>query len=507
MASARDIANRIPITICVVAATVMNSLDSTIANVALPHMQGSFSSSQEQTAWVLTSYIVATAIMTPLTGWLVGRAGVKLVFLCSLAGFTIASMLCGSASSLAEIVAYRLLQGLCGATLVPLCQTVMLDLFPPRQVGQVMAIWAAATLLGPILGPALGGWLTDNFSWRWVFYINLPVGLLTFAGGWIFMSGQSGSRSRPFDFLGYGALCVFIAGLQLVLDRGPTQEWFSSREIWIEAILAAIGLYVFVIQTMTARQPFIDRRLALDRNYVLGSSFNGLLNLLLFSTMALQPPLMQALMGYSVFGAGLTMMPRGLGSFVSVLVAGRLVGRVNVRLMMISGLCLCALALLQMSQFSLAMTNTPFLISGMIQGFGVGIIFVPMSVLTFATIDQRLRPDATAFLSLLRNLGQSVGISIMETIYTHQAAVSHSDLAAAVQPSSPVFAAGVPHVMSPATTSGLLRLNGEITRQASMVGYIDVFWLMCFCTLLMIPIVLALRAPRQTRQLSEVTLE
>jgi DHA2 family multidrug resistance protein len=507
MATSQDIANRLPITVSLIVATIMTSLDSTIANVALPHMQGSFSASQEQTAWVLTSYIVATAIMTPLTGWLAVRIGVKHVFLFSIAGFTIASMLCGSATSLVEIVGFRVLQGLCGAALVPLCQLVMLDLYPPQQVGQVMALWGAATLLGPILGPVLGGWLTDNFSWRWVFYINLPVGVLAFIGGWIFMSEGAGSRARPFDFLGYGALCTFIVGLQLVLDRGPTQDWFASREIWAEAIVAAIGLYLFVIQTMTARQPFLDRSLPVDRNFVLGNSFSALLNLLLFSTMALQPPLMQTLMGYSVFGAGLTMMPRGLGSFTSMLIAGRLVGRVEVRVLMMGGLFLCSVALLQMSHFDLAMSNGYFVTSGVIQGLGMGLMFVPLTVLTFATVDQRVRPDATAFLSFTRNIGQSVGISLMETIYTHQAAVSHGDMAAAVQPASPVFAASVPHALSPATTTGLTRLNGEITRQAAMVGYVDVFRLMCLCSLVMIPFVLALRPPKTTRQLNEVALD
>src|SRR6202161_527402 len=222
MPTPRDFANRVPITVGLMLATVMNSLDTTIANVALPHMAGSVSASQDQITWVLTSYIIAAAIMTPLSGWLSTRIGRKQMFLVSIAGFTIASMLCGVAGNLGEIVVFRLLQGLCGAALIPLSQAVVLDIYPPSQVGQVMALWGAGAILGPIFGPVIGGWLTDNFSWRWVFFINLPIGILAFAAVWIFMSKDRGGGGRPVDFVGFGALTVFIGGLQLVLDRGPT---------------------------------------------------------------------------------------------------------------------------------------------------------------------------------------------------------------------------------------------------------------------------------------------
>jgi DHA2 family multidrug resistance protein len=495
MASARDVANRIPITAALMLAAVMNTLDTTIANVALPHMQGSFSATQDQMTWVLTSYIVATAVMTPLTGWLAGRFGRKQLFYVSIIGFTAASMLCGSATSLAQIVVFRLVQGLCGASMAPLSQTVMLDLYPPRMFGQVMAIWGGGLLMGPIFGPVIGGWLTDNFSWRWVFYINLPIGIIAFTGIWFFMSRDSGGKSRRFDFLGYGALILFVAGLQLALDRGPTLDWFSSAEIWAESLVAAIGLYVFAVQTLSARQPFFDRALAVNRNFVTANFFSIVVGVLLFSTMALQPPMLQGLLGYSVFGAGLTMMPRGVGSLLSMVVVGRLVGRVDTRLLLLFGLGLCAFSMLEMSHFDLSMTSTPFVISGLIQGFGLGFMWVPVSALAFATLDPRLRPEATSVYSLVRNLGQSVGISMMEAIYSHQASVAHADLAAGVQPSSPAFAAGVPAAMSPATTGGIMGLNGEITRQAAMVGYIDVFRLMCLGALAVMPLALILRPP------------
>src|SRR5580698_3675652 len=345
MASAQDVANRVPITVGLMLATVMNSLDSTIANVALPHMAGSVSASEDQITWVLTSYIIAAAIMTPLSGWLSIRFGRKLTFLFSIAGFTVASMACGVSNNLAEIVIFRLLQGLCGAALIPLSQAVVLDIYPPSQVGQVMAIWGAGAILGPIFGPVLGGWLTDNFSWRWVFFINLPIGILAFSAVWIFMSTDRGGKARPFDFLGFGALVVFIAGLQLMLDRGSTLDWFSSPEIWIEGFLAVVGLYVFLVQTLTAKHPFFDRSLALDRNFVACNIFGFFIGIFLFSTMALLPPVMQGVMGYSVFGAGLVMMPRGIGSFLAMFVVGRLVGRVDTRLILLTGLALCGFSL------------------------------------------------------------------------------------------------------------------------------------------------------------------
>jgi DHA2 family multidrug resistance protein len=507
MASAQDLSNRVPITVGMMLATVMNSLDTTIANVALPHMAGSVSASEDQITWVLTSYIIAAAIMTPLSGWLSVRFGRKLTFLISIAGFTVASMLCGVANSLPEIVVFRLLQGICGAALIPLSQATVLDIYPPSQVGQVMAIWGAGALLGPIFGPLVGGWLTDNFSWRWVFFINLPIGILAFTAVAVFMSRDRGGTARPFDFLGFGALVVFISGLQLVLDRGPTVDWFSSPEIWIEAFLGVLGLYVFLVQTLTAKHPFFDRALAFDRNFVTCNLFGFFIGLLLFSTMALMPPVMQGLMGYSVFGAGLVMMPRGLGSFAAMFVVGRLVGRVDTRLILGTGLAICAVALVGMTHFDLSMDAMPFVTTGVVQGLGIGLLFVPLSVTAFATLDPSLRAEGTSVYTLIRNMGSSVGISMMQALDTSQTAVAHADAAAQVQPSNPVFMAGIPPSMNPLTGSGLEALNGEITRQAAMVGLIDVFKLMLVMTFCIAPLLLIMRKPRAAAPSPEMVVE
>ncbi|HEY2707967.1 MAG TPA: DHA2 family efflux MFS transporter permease subunit [Caulobacteraceae bacterium] len=494
MASPQDFANRVPITVGLMLATVMNSLDSTIANVALPHMAGSVSASQDQITWVLTSYIIAAAIMTPLAGWLSTRIGRKQMFLISIAGFTIASMLCGISSSLVEIVLFRLLQGVFGAALIPLSQAVVLDIYPPSQVGQVMALWGAGAILGPIFGPLLGGWLTDNFSWRWVFFINLPIGILAFSAVWFFMGKDRGEGARPFDFLGFGALVIFIGALQLMLDRGPTVDWFSSSEIWIDAFLAALGFYVFLVQTLTAKHPFFDRALALDRNFVTCNLFGFFIGLFLFSTMALLPPVMQGLMGYSVFGAGLVMMPRGVGSFLAMFVVGRLVGKVDTRLILAVGLSLCSFALWQMTHFSLTMDAMPFATTGIIQGLGIGLLFVPLSVTAFATLPPALRSEGTSVYTLVRNLGSSVGISMMEAINTQQSAVAHADMAGHLSPGNPVQAGILPSLSDGG--AALASLNGEITRQAGMVGLIDVFKLMLLLTFAVFPLLFIMRKPR-----------
>jgi len=424
------------------------------------------------------------------------RIGRKRMFMISIAGFTVASMLCGIATNLGEIVAFRLAQGLFGASLIPLSQAVILDLYPPRQVGQVMALWGAAVILGPIFGPVLGGWLTDNLTWRWVFYINLPIGALALAGVSLFMSSEGGEQGRPFDFLGFSSLIVFIGAFQLMVDRGPTLDWFSSPEICAEAVICGIGLYIFTVQTLTARQPFFHRDLALDANFVTCTVFGFFIGILLFSTMALLPPMMQQLMGYSALQSGVATMPRGIGSFAAMFVVGRLIGRVDTRAILAVGLALSAFALWQMTQFDLSMTSRPIIISGIFQGLGIGLIFVPLSTLAYATLAPHHRPEATGVYTLVRSLGASVGISIMEALWTTNASVVHAGLAAHIRPGDPVVAAGLPAMFNPATASGLSALNAEVTRQAAMVAYVDDFKAMMIITLACLPMLLFMRNPK-----------
>src|SRR5882762_6475 len=324
-------------------ATFMQGVDTTIANVALPHMQGSFSAAQDQIAWVVTSYIVAAAIMTPLTGWLAGRFGIMWVFFISVAGFTVASALCGVATSLAQMVIYRLMQGVCGAALVPLSQSVLLQINPPHRHAQAMSVWGMGVILGPIIGPALGGWLTDDYSWRWVFYINLPVGVLASIGILIFIHETRHAHREAFDFFGFATLSIAIGALQMMLDRGELKDWFSSTEIWIEATIAGLCFYLFVVHTATATyRTFLNRDLLKDANCVIGTLLMFLIGMPLYGTMTLLPTMLQDLMNYPVFTTGLVTAPRGVGTMIAMFLVARLIGRVDIRLIILTGLVVTA---------------------------------------------------------------------------------------------------------------------------------------------------------------------
>ncbi len=431
--------NRGWITVSIMLATFMQGVDTTIANVALPHMQGSFSVAQDQIAWVVTSYIVAAAIMTPLTGWLAGRFGIKYVFFISVVGFTLASALCGIATSLTQLVIYRLLQGVCGAALVPLSQAVLLQINPPDRQPRAMAVWGLGVILGPIIGPALGGWLTDDYSWRWVFFINLPVGVLAGAGILIFIHETRRAQREAFDFFGFATLSVAIGALQMLLDRGQLKDWFGSSEIWIEATIAGLCLYLFIVHTATATdRSFLNRDLLKDANCIAGTLLMFLIGIPLYGTMTLLPTMLQDLMNYPVFTTGLVTVPRGVGTMVAMLVVARLVGRVDTRLLILVGLVLTAAALWQMTGFSLQMGMGPVISTGVMQGFGLGFVFTPLSIITFSTLPRNLLTQGTAIFSLMRNIGGSVGIAIVEALLDQNTQIVHSRLVERLRPDNPL---------------------------------------------------------------------
>ena len=487
------------ITLSIMLATIMQALDTTIANVALPHMQGSVSATQDQISWVLTSYIVAAAIMTPPTGFLAARFGRRRVFLVAVAGFTLASMLCGIAQTLAELVGYRLLQGVFGASLVPLSQSVLLDTYPREQHGSAMAMWGVGVMVGPILGPTLGGWLTEYYSWRWVFYINLPFGLLAFLGIAAFVT-ESQKRERRFDLFGFALLSLAIGALQLMLDRGEQQDWFSSAEIVTEAVVAGLALYLFVVHMLTAEHPFLDPKLFVDRNLVTGLLFIFIVGIVLLATMALLPPFLQNLMGYPVLTTGYVLAPRGIGTMVSMFLVGRLMGRIDPRLMIMTGLLLVALSLWEMSGFSTEVATGAIVRTGIVQGLGLGLIFVPLSTLTFATLPPHLRTDATGLFSLMRNLGSSIGISVVVFYLARQTQVHHSTLAEAVTPTNPLLRSPAwPDAWSIGDPAGLMALDGEIGRQAQTMAYLDDFRLMMLVVLAALLLLPLLRRPAQQR--------
>jgi DHA2 family multidrug resistance protein len=483
--STEAVQHRGMITVSIMLATIMQALDTTIANVALPHMQGSLQASQDQITWVLTSYIVASAIALPLTGWLCARWGRRKVFLVSVIGFTVASALCGLATSLGGIVAARLLQGIFGAALVPLSQAVLLDINPPHKVGQAMAIWGAGIMVGPILGPMLGGWLTENIDWRWVFFINLPVGAFALYGIWRYLP-ENRPRTGALDMFGFITLSLAIGLLQMFLDRGELLDWFDSWEIKLEAAGALVAFAFLAVHTWTVQgTSFVDRDLLKDRNFVTGCLFGFIVGVVLYGTMALLPLFLQSLMGYPVIYTGVITAPRGIGTMIAMILVGRLVQRVDLRMIMATGFALTAIALWQMTHVTLQMDSSLIVTSGFIQGLGIGFTFVPLSAATFATLAPRLR-----------NIGGSVGIAVVQTLLTRGAAQSHAQLAETITLGNPGFAA-LPPALDPATQAGLAMLNAEVTRQAALISYVNDFWIMMAVTALAIPFLLLIRPPRR----------
>ena len=486
------------VAISVMLATIMQALDTTIANVALPHMQGSLAATQDQISWVLTSYIVAAAITMPATGFIAAKIGRKRLLLISITGFIVTSMLCGIALSLEQMVIYRLLQGIFGASLVPLSQAVLLDAYPREKHGAAMAMWGVGVMVGPILGPTLGGYLTENFDWRWVFFINLPFGLLALAGVLAFVTESERRVSLRFDALGFMFLGVAIGALQMMLDRGELLDWFGSTEIIVESLIAAIAFYVFVVHMFTYQEPFLEPRLFKDRNFVIGTSFMFVVGIILLATMALLPPMLQQLAGFPVITTGYVLAPRGIGTMIAMFVVGRLVGRFDPRILLAGGLALSAFSLWEMTQFNIDVGVWDIVRTGIMQGAGLGLLFVPLSAITFSTLPGALRTEAAGLFSLMRNIGSSVGISIVTALLTRGTQINHSQLAEHITPYMDALKApGYPAMWSMQTTGGMAALNAELTRQAQMIAYLDDFQLLMWVTLAALPLIFLLRRSRR----------
>jgi DHA2 family multidrug resistance protein len=488
--------NRPLVTASIMLATVLQALDTTIANVALPHMQASLGATRESVTWVLTSYIVASAVATPASGWLADRFGLKNMLMFGIAGFVISSMLCGIAASLTAMVIFRIAQGAIGAFLIPISQTVMLGIYPKEKHAQAISIWGMAIMVSPIMGPILGGWLTDNFSWRWVFYVNLPLGLLSLIGVLISVPKWK-QQARKFDLFGFIMLSIAILALQTLLDRGASKDWFESWEIVIEAGIAAAALWVFIVHSATARTRLFEPQLLADRNYTTAIFFTTLVMALVTGGAALLPPMLQQLFGYSTITAGELMAPRGTGTFISMIFVGQLSRHVDLRLLLLIGLSLVTVSLYMMTGFSLEMGTWPVITSGFIQGLGLGLCMVPNNLLAFQSIPAEVRTDASALYNLIRSLGGSVGVSFVTTILAKQVQVSHSDMAANVTSSSllgldNVLAVGANRYMDAAASM----IDLEINRQALMVGYLDDFWLLTILTLCSLPLLLLIRRPK-----------
>ncbi|MBC7636393.1 MAG: DHA2 family efflux MFS transporter permease subunit [Acetobacteraceae bacterium] len=474
-------------------ATLMQILDSTIANVALPYMQGSLSTTLDQVSWVLTSYVIASAIMTAPVGWMAQRFGRKQLFIGSMVGFTIASMACGAAQTLEQMVFFRVLQGVFGAALGPLSQATMLDIYPFEQRAQAMAAFGIGIMVGPIMGPTLGGYLTDALDWRFVFYVNLPFGIIATIGLMVFMPNTPAKAELKFDWTGFSALAIGIGAFQLMLDRGSTLDWFTSPEIIIEAVVAGTGFYIFIVHMFTAAKPFLPPGLFKDRNFVASTTLMFFTGTILMASSALMSSYLQNLSGFPVSTAGATMAPRGLGTMVAMIIVSRLAAFIDPRKIMAFGLTVMGFTLHAMSQWTPDISSSHMITTFVIQGFAMGCVFNPMNVMAYVTLPPNLRGDATAMQNLSRNIGAAIGIAVTSFTLVSSVQISHADLASMMTPFNRLFQANdsVQRMLDPATRHGAQMLDHLIAREALIIAYNNDYLLMTFMVipcLLLLPI-------------------
>lgn len=487
-------ADRFMITLAVMSSTLIQVLDTTIVNVALPHMQGELGATSDQISWVLTSYLVSSAICMPLTGYFSDVLGRKRFLLLGIAGFVLASALCGISQSVSQLVAFRLLQGIFGAALVPLSQAIMADAYPPEERGKAMAIWGVGVMVGPVLGPTLGGWLTEVAGWRWTFYINVPVGALS-----LFLASQfvpeTHKRERRMDWSGFGMLTIGIAGLQYLLDRGNQQDWFDANDIRISAVLAVLGLAAFVFYSLKygARAVF-DIRIFRDRNFAMSCLIMGAMGLGMFGGLVLQPILLEGLLGYPIVTTGIVMAPRGIATAITMMFVGRLVGVIDARLLVLAGVGISALGSWMMTFYSLDITTINIVLPAFLQGIGLGLIFVPLSTIAYATLDRSRMAEAAGIYSLVRTIGAAIGISIVTTVMTHQTQVIWNELGAHINVYHEALFEYLRRLhLTPTDPRGLALVARQVAQQAQMGAMLDVFKLITLSYAFMLPLLFLLK--------------
>lgn len=486
-------ARRIALAWLVMTATMMQVLDSSIANVALPNMQAALNANLESVTWVLTSYILASAVMTPVTGSLETLIGRRNLFVLCSGGFTIASMMCGAAPTLAAMVGARVLQGLFGAMLMPLSQAVLLDIYPPEGRAKAITIWSIGTMIGPIFGPVVGGWLTEAFHWRWIFYINVPIGIPCTIGLWLLLD-PGRVTARKFDVAGFAYLAIGLAAMQLMLDRGTQKDWFDSTEILIELAVTIGAFWMFVVHSITAKDPLIPRALMANRNFVSAGLVGLIVTGVMYASQALMAPMLQQLLHYNTRQAGMVMMPRGLGTMIAMMLAGPLTARIDARWVMGAGLVSMIIGQFIMSGFDIMMDAHPMVIAGLFQGAGIGLVAIPMMVVGFGTLPPELRTDAAAVFSLVRNVAGSIGIAVCTAMLARSYQVSHAELGGHITSQSlPVLDDRFIHALGHAGGRLAAIADAEVNRQALMIAYINDYWMMMWAAILMLPVVLLLR--------------
>jgi MFS transporter, DHA2 family, multidrug resistance protein len=498
----------------VMLATFMEVLDTTIVTVSLPHIAGSLSATPEESTWVLTSYLVSNAIILPTSTWLSSMIGRKRFYIICVVLFTVSSALCGAATSLGLLVVARVLQGVGGGALQPIAQTVLLESFPPARRGIAMAVFSMGVIVAPILGPTLGGWITDNYSWRWVFYVNLPIGVLAFLLAQLFVEDPpyiSAARRTRMDYAGFGFMALGLAALQIVLDKGQEDDWFAAPWVRWFVVAAAVSLAAFIVRELTTDEPLVDLRIFADRNFAVGSFFILMLGVVLYSTTSMLPLFMQTLLGYPALDSGLAVSPRGLGAMVSAIVVGRLIGVVDSRVMIAAGFALVAASTYMYSELTLAITKSSIVMASVLNGMGTGMIFVPLSTNALGRLRNEQIGNASGIYNLMRNLGGGIGISVVTTLFARGLQQHQTALVAHLTPYDPAYQAwletartqllrGAGSVFADQQALGML--GRRLAQQASLLTFLDNFRLVTVLSLACLPFLLLFARVRGRREVA-----
>lgn len=492
----------------VMLATFMEVLDTSVANVALPHIGGNLSATPEESTWVLTSYLVSNAIILPATNWLSRYFGRKRFLIVCIIIFTLSSAMCGAATSLGMLILARILQGAGGGALQPIAQSVLLESFPPEKRGSAMAVFGMGIVVAPIIGPTLGGWITDNYSWRWIFYINVPVGILavlmakTFIEDPPYIKNQKPGR---IDYIGFGLMAVGLATLQLVLDKGQEEDWFSSSFITSMTIFAVVALIAFVVWELRAKEPIVNLRILTDRNFAVGTMLMTVMGIVLYATIALLPLFLQTMLGYPAVSSGMAVSPRGLGSIVSMIIIGRLIGKIDSRYLIMFGFSVLAFSTYLFSDINLQISMGSIVWPSIISGLAMGFVFVPLTTTAMGMLSNEQMGNASGVFNLMRNTGGSIGIAAVTTMLARGAQVHQAAMTSHLTPYDPAFQERMRQIQgalstqvnpASATQQAYGTIYGILGRQAMLMSYIDNFRLLAFLCVLCVPATLLFKRVR-----------
>lgn len=495
----------------VMLATFMEVLDTSVATVSLPHIAGSLSTTTDESTWVLTSYLISNAIILPSSGWLSNMLGRKRYQLLSVSIFTLASMWCGAAGSLPMLIAARVLQGAAGGGLQPVSQAVLLESFPVNKRGQAMAVYGMGIIVAPLIGPLLGGWITDNYTWRWIFYINVPVGILALTMIQTFIEDPPyiGRPKDPtIDYMGFGFMALGLTTIQVVLDKGQEADWLSA--VWVRWFLAisAVSLLIFIVRELRTRSPIVNLRILSDRNLATGTILIGVLGIIIYGTTAILPLFLQELIGYSAYDSGFAVAPRGIGAIVSMIIAARLIGRVDERILMAAGILIRGASLFMLGNLNLSMSMGSVIWPNIVNGFANGFLFVPLTTMAVKTLPNELMGAGTGIYNLIRNLGGSLGISMVTTLLVRGEQTHQNYLVAHLNGSNPVYRGSLAQIYGylalhngpgAARQQALGFLYQVLHRQATLASYVDDFRMMGYLSLLCLPLLLFFRNVKRRR--------